>query len=257
MLRVLRLKLAWRARWNLAHCLPDVPSIEREELLQRTLYQRCLSVFDVARQLQQPLSASVGSVKAVHGWSIIEHARAAGHGVVVLVPHFGNWELAGLYLSYRLDNTAILFKSTGDAALDDWIAERRGRAGAEAIAGSHRALKRLLVRLRAGGCVGILPDQRPSRGRGRMVAFFGRPALTMTLACRLLQTTGARAVFAACARRADGRGFELHVHEPEPALYADDLDRSLAALNRGVERIARLDLAQYQWAYHRFPEGDQ
>jgi len=257
LLCVLRLKLARRARWNLAHCLPDSNPAEREGLLRQALYHRCLGLFDAARQLRQPLSVSVGSVKQVHGWRILEEAQAAGRGVVVLVPHFGNWELVGLYLSYRLDNTAILFKSTGDAELDAWITEQRARAGAEVLPGSQRTLKRLLARLRAGACVGILPDQRPSRGRGRMAPFFGHPALTMTLACRLLQATGARAVFAACARRADGCGFDLHLQQPDPGLYAGDLDRSLAVLNRGVEQVARLDLAQYQWAYHRFPGGGE
>jgi len=80
----------------------------------------------------------------------------------------------------------------------------------------------------------------------------------MTLLSRLAERSGATVVFAWCERIGDGPQFALHVEAADPAIASADLPIALTALNAQVERIARRDLAQYQWTYKRFkarPEG--
>jgi len=93
---------------------------------------------------------------------------------------------------------------------------------------------------------------------GGFAPFFGIQALTMTLLSRLAARSGATVVFAWCEQIDDGPGFALHI-EPAAAEIADpDMPVALTALNAQIERIARRDLAQYQWTYKRFkarPEG--
>ena len=90
-----------------------------------------------------------------------------------------------------------------------------------------------------------MPDQEPVESGGRFASFFGLPALTMTLVPRLLRRTGASAVFG-YALREDRGGFTMHFEEASPELADEDLDRALAALNRGVERCVRAAPEQYQ-----------
>jgi len=59
-----------------------------------------------------------------------------------------------------------------------------------------------------GNFVLMLPDQVPQRGIGKFAPFFGEPAYTMTLATKLLQRTGAKAVCGFCKRLPDGK-YEL------------------------------------------------
>jgi KDO2-lipid IV(A) lauroyltransferase len=47
-------------------------------------------------------------------------------------------------------------------------------------------------------------------------------------------------------------GWELHFLPVGEDLYSEDIQTSLAALNRGVEAIAALAPEQYQWEYKRF-----
>jgi Kdo2-lipid IVA lauroyltransferase/acyltransferase len=118
------------------------------------------------------------------------------------------------------------------------------------------AVRQLLKLLKAGGVVGILPDQQPKAGDGEFAPFFGVQALTMTLLPRLAARTDAIVLFAWCERiGVDPRGapvFALHI-EPAPAgLSAPDPGTGVHVLNAAVETIARRDPAQYQWTYKRY-----
>ena len=116
----------------------------------------------------------------------------------------------------------------------------------------HAALQR-------GDIVGILPDQVPKSGgaSGVLAPFFGHPALTMTLISRLVRRHGSVVLFcAAVYDRKLGR-YRVHYFEGEPMTGDASPETAAAALNRGVERLAREFPAHYQWTYRRFqlPDG--
>jgi KDO2-lipid IV(A) lauroyltransferase len=74
----------------------------------------------------------------------------------------------------------------------------------------------------------------------------------MTLLPRLAARSGAVVLFGYCERIDDSTDFRL-CFEPAPdALASGDPAVGVAALNVAVERIARRDLAQYQWTYKRY-----
>ena len=183
---------------------------------------------------------------------------AAGRGVIVLAPHFGNWELLNQWLASRTP-LAILYappeSPVGDAFLQRVRAAHGDPARVTQIRAEAAGARQLFKWLQAGGVVGILPDQQPKQGDGEFAPFFGRPALTMSLAGRLAARTGATVLVAWCERTgedANGPRFALHV-ESAPADVADrDVARSVAAINRAVEHVARRDPTQYQWTYKRF-----
>jgi len=135
------------------------------------------------------------------------------------------------------------------------------RIAAARALGNHQVAPRLverarykLERLQKGGVVGILPDQQPKAGEGEFAPFFGKPALTMTLLGRLAARSGARVLFAWCERLPDTSPprFALHVQAAPEAVGDADPAHAVAALNAGIEAIARRDFAQYQWTYKRY-----
>jgi KDO2-lipid IV(A) lauroyltransferase len=111
---------------------------------------------------------------------------------------------------------------------------------------------RLFTILREGGVVGILPDQTPIREGGEFAPFFGIPALTMTLASKLIQKTGAKPLITYAKRLPDGQGFKIVIREAEAGMSSSDLTLSLAALNQSVEKCIADVPTQYQWEYKRF-----
>jgi KDO2-lipid IV(A) lauroyltransferase len=239
------------SRTNLRLCYPDLAEDERETRGREALVHYTRTVLELGVTWCWPPDRFEALFEPPVGREHLRQARSRGRGVVLLAPHFGAWEMLGLSLSGDLD--ATLYKPSGDAELDRMLRENRERFGARLVPAGRRGLRMLLQCLEAGGAVALLPDQEPRAGDGRFAPFFGVPALTGVLAARLLQRTGARAVFAVCVRE-DGGRYRQHILPADEDIYSEELDTALAAVNRGVEACIGLAPQQYLWAYKRFRE---
>lgn len=190
----------------------------------------------------------------------LEHLRAAmdaGNGVILAAPHWGSWELAGQYIQQVLHCT-VLYKPGRDPVVQALLLEKRRRAGTAVVPANAAGLRVLYKTIKAGGAIGILPDQEPTKGEGKFAPFYGIETLTGVLVTRIAQRTGARVVFVVCARGAGGR-YRLHFLPADDAISSADSRIALTALNEGIERTIELDSPQYLWAYKRFrnrPAGE-
>lgn len=242
---------------NIDLAFPELSRRERQDLARKSLRSTGELVFEMGFIWHRPWDEVRGRILQVRGEAPVLEALAQGRGVVILGPHLGNWEVAGLYLSTWGDALA-LYKPPQMQALEQVVRSARERSGTTLVPTDARGLATLVRTLRRGGITGILPDQLPDAPEaGENSVFMGIPAFTMTFASKLLQRSGAAAFFAV-AERVSG-GFVLHLVAPEPDLYSDDTQTSLAALNRGVEACLRLCPEQYQWEYKRFrtlPRGE-
>lgn len=77
----------------------------------------------------------------------------------------------------------------------------------------------------------------------------------MTLLSKLAQKTGAQVVSAYAKRLPKGKGFEVIIVPADPDIYSNDINLSVAALNRSIEECIKDAPAQYQWEYKRFKIG--
>ncbi|MFZ5635410.1 MAG: lauroyl acyltransferase [Pseudomonadota bacterium] len=237
---------------NLALAYPDLSAAERAAMQRAILRTTARQALETLRLWTRPHAENLRMIRETEGVALFEAAIAAGRGVIVAAPHYGNWELLNQWLAAHTE-LAILYRppdsALGEAFLrivraDD--ARRVTQIRAEAA-----GIRQLFKRLRDGGVVGILPDQQPKKGDGEFAEFFGRPAYTMTLLPRLAERSGATVLFAYCERIGD-LAFALRI-EPAPAEIASgDTMVATSALNAAVERIARRDPAQYQWTYKRY-----
>lgn len=240
------------ARRNLELVYPDMPPARRDALHQAILQSTARQTLETLRFWTQPPARNLRHIARIHGAEHYDAALAAGQGVIVLVPHYGNWELLNQWLVSR-GPFAFVYAPRESAVGNAFLLRARGNAGkVTQVRAEGTAVRHLLKILKAGGSLAILPDQQPKRGDGEFAPFFGIPALTMTLASRLAERTGAALLLAWCERTCPDLRFELHI-EPASARIADpDLGVAAAALNADVERVARRDPAQYQWTYKRF-----
>ncbi len=241
---------------NLALCYPELDEAARERRARAAMHQYACNALEVGVCWYRRRGRFDALFDETVGWAHFEAGLEGGKGLLFLAPHYGAWEMLGLRVSNDL--AATLYKPGSEAQVDAVLIERRERFGARLVPADRRGLRVLMDCVRAGKAVAVLPDQEPTGGDGRFAPFFGVPALTGVLVPRLLQRTGARAVFAACLRTAGGR-YRVHVIPAEEDLYSPDLDTALAALNRGVEAIIALDPDQYLWGYKRFrarPDGE-
>jgi len=198
-----------------------------------------------------PVEKCLGLIREIEGEELLEQYKSGDQGLVILAPHLGNWELVGLFFAshYKM---AALYSPPNHPGFEDYMTRVRSRSGSELVATDRRGIMRLFSILRNGGVVGILPDQTPRREGGEFAPFFGIPAITMTLASKLLHKTGARALVTYAQRLPDGKGFRMVIREADEGIYSKDMTESLTAMNDSVERCIREAPAQYQWEYKRF-----
>ena len=239
---------------NIRLALPSLPPNEQLSLRDRTLREFGATYLEIAYLWQRPAAEVLGLVREVRGGELLD--RSTGKGVIVLSPHLGAWELAGLYLAAQ-GPTTIFYKP--QRLLDDLIRAARGRTGATLAPTTGRGVRLLVQGLERGEYAGILPDQEPKAETGAVFApFFGVPAYTMLLVNRLARRTGARVVFLFAQRLEAGDGFRMHcIQAPEGVSSEDDV-AAATALNQGVEQCVALCPDQYVWPYKRFrkrPEG--
>ena len=243
---------------NLVLTFPAMPVADRERLLRRNLWETGKLLLELGPLWLWRGERVLALVRgAVAGEEALTDTVRRRRGAILLTPHLGAWEMAGLYYSSRHPLT-ILYRPSR-LGLDELSVRGRGRLGGKVVATDARGVRSLLTALRDGEILGILPDQDPGDEGGVFAPFFGISASTMTLVSRLTRNTGAPVFLTWAERLPRGRGFALHLRALPEVTAAGSLEESAAALNRGVEAAVRSLPAQYLWAYKRFktrPPGE-
>ena len=253
---MLNTRAAKVTRINIDLCFPDMPAADRRRLMKESLLATGQTLFETPAVWLGRAGALHRWIAEVHGEAHLLEALEADEGLIVLLPHIGNWELFNYFFQRyadRFGQMTALYQPPKQAILGDLIEKVRQHHGNRMVSTDAAGLRRLYARLQAGGTVVVLPDQVPSRGE--LAAFFGEQAMTDTLIPRLADHTSARIITAAIIRRPDGR-FAVHLDFPG-ALHEGEGEPGRGepaptSINRLVERAVALAPAQYQWEYKRF-----
>jgi KDO2-lipid IV(A) lauroyltransferase len=243
---------------NLALAYPELPLGARRALARRSLVADARLALELPSTLRARPLTLLQRVAGAEAAEQLARAQRSGRGVLLLVPHLGNWELLCLWLQARADAArpfTALFRPLRDPELDRWLRARRERSGARLVPTDPAGLRTLLRVLRSGGMVGVLPDQVPAPGSGIHAPFHGRDALTMTLVRGLVRRCAPEVLAITALRRA--HGYRIHLLPADPAVGDDDPRSAATALNRTLEACIALAPEQYQWGYkrYRWPPG--
>ena len=241
---------------NLALCYPNMPEAERQQLAKQAVLETVRTVFEMPHAWLSPAQIALQKIHQVQGLEYIEQLRSEGNGVIIILPHMGNWEYIGLYLAQRFPCTS-LYKPTKEPEFNAIVRDARSRTGAELVPTNKKGVLAVVKALKAGGITCILPDQIPDDKNSMVFApFFGEQAATMTLIPNLLQRGNIKAVCGFAKRREQG-GFDIVIQPVDEAIYSEDTATAAAAMNRSMEQLVALAPAQYQWEYKRFRLGPQ
>ena len=235
-------------RINLSLCLPDHP--DREALVRESLVESVKNTFEIARFWSKP-EDGLERVVSEQGDGPLREAVANKEPILILAPHLGCWEVLNFWLAREFGLHAM-FAPSGLPELDALVKQGREHFGTTMYPATARGVAGLVRAMRKGALTAILPDQVADRRSGRFAPFFGQPAYTGTLSCKLVKQTNAR-VFMAWARRLPGdEGFEIRVRPADPDIHDEDLDHALRAMNRSIEALILEQPSQYLWSYKRF-----
>lgn len=241
-------------RRNLELAMPELDSGARTKLERAVLRSTGRQMMETMHLWTHSHADNLRLIDGEDGRALFDDALRSGRGLIVSAPHFGNWELLNQWLAAQTP-LAILYKPPESKVGEAFLRRVRADEAPDRITqvrAEGTAIRALFKTLAAGGVVGILPDQQPKAGDGEFAPFFDKQALTMTLLNRLAQRTGATVLHAWCQRASDAPRFRISIERADPEIADEDPKIGVAALNRDIERIARYDLAQYQWTYKRY-----
>ncbi|MEX2488845.1 MAG: lysophospholipid acyltransferase family protein [Pseudomonadales bacterium] len=239
------------ARVNIETCFPELDAEARQHLVKDALIHTGMTLMETPATWLGRYDRINAWINKVDGEEILDQAKARQCGVVVLLPHIGNWELFNVYFSTRGNMTA-LYSPPRQKYLVSIMENIRSSFGNELVPANVKGVATLYRRLSEGKTVVVLPDQVPRNGV--YAPFFGVEALTDTLVSRLLRKTNASVVCVYVRRNDYPNGFDVVYKKPDDDIYSNDLVTSAAAINRVVEACVREAPEQYQWAYKRYKE---
>lgn len=251
-------RYAARLRENLRHALKFMRGADNfseagfQAALRANVNEAGKSVMELPWVWRRPLAEVVSSVKQCTGWEHFISAHALGKGVIIATPHLGCFDLICLYVAARQPMTSM-YRPPRWKFLDTLMHQGRERGQMKLAATDVSGVRQLLKALKRGETLGVLPDQVPGNGEGVWAPFFGRPAYTMTLIGRLIESSGATAVMCYGERLPRGEGYALHF-SPLPI----DTSRPIPQqINAAMETLIRTCPEQYLWSYNRYkiPRG--
>lgn len=241
-----------RTRRNLRWIRKTLSEKDYRQLMHASIREAGKGMLETFVIWFRPQSSVLKLVKACHGWEHVESARARGKGVIFLTPHLGCYEITPIFYAARHPIT-ILFKPPRNRKLAKLVTDGRQRSQITLAPTNLNGVRTLLKTLKRGDAIGILPDQVPEKNEGEWADFFGRPAYTMTLVGKLVESTGATVLLAYGERLKSGHGYAIHI---EP-LYPEESEARVPTtreVNLGIERLVRQRPEQYLWSYGRFKQ---
>ncbi len=245
------------ARTNLRLCYPEKNDKEINQMVHDTLLQNGMTGAEMGVMWGYEPDQLMGLIRHVNDGHLLDDLAAGETGVLIMVPHLGNWEIISTYVASRCQVTAM-YRPAKMKTFSDWMVKRREAVGANMVPTTGEGVKALFRLLSEGRVVGFLPDQEPKRNRGVYAGFMGVPTLTPNLPHQMIQETGARVVFAFAERLPDAQGFDLHFVAADEGQYDPDPVVAATAMNATIARCIETCPDQYQWTYKRFkrqPEG--
>nr|WP_062339820.1 phosphatidylinositol mannoside acyltransferase [Herbidospora sakaeratensis] len=188
-----------------------------------------------------------------HGENLIFDTVASGRGVVIALPHMGNWDAAGIWLVQSGHPFTTVMERLKPEILFERFVAFRTAIGMEVLpltakgGGTAHAFGTLAQRTRAGGVV-CLPADRDLTESGVEVDFFGaRTRMAAGPALLALQTGAALLPVIVYF---DGADWGLDVHPEVPVPDEGTRQEKAAALTQGMAAAFEKGIAEHPDDWH-------
>lgn len=167
-------KSVQRLRSNLSRVKPELSQSELDDLVARSFNSYMRYWCDTFRIQDWSVERIQRSVTLNNGHLLID-AVQTGKGVVVALPHSGNWDHAGAYFcSIGLPLVTVAERLKPEALFQKFLAYRSSM-GFEVLSLDSRSFVTLLKRAREKRLIALVADRDLSRS-GVDVEFFGHPS---------------------------------------------------------------------------------
>lgn len=187
--------------------------------------------------------AEVGDGLEIVGLEHLKKAAVDGGGVVIVLPHLGNWEPAALAGNLAGIEVVAVAEKLGNPRLTEWFTSIRQQFGITIVLAGRGSMRAIEESIGRGAAVSLLCD-RDLKGRGVEVIFFGETTTLPVGPAALAIRTGAPMLIGACYFTPSGHKLVL---EPLPRRASGDegLVEVTQQIAAGLETL--IEAAPEQW----------
>ncbi|MHA3982614.1 lysophospholipid acyltransferase family protein [Acinetobacter venetianus] len=234
---------------NLRIAFPHLSEQEHQRLKKQAIQNEITSYFEFLSIWGASNKKNIQRIHHVSGEHYFHEALAAKKGAVLIVPHFGTWEVMNAWLSQHTQMT-ILYKPVKNPDADRFVRDARSREQANLVPTDESGVRQIFKALKQGGTTAILPDHTPDHG-GEMVNYFGIPLASSSLSAKLIQKTKATALLL-YVKRNDQEGFDMVIEPINPQIYQGTAEDGTLIIHQSLEQLIRRYPEHYHWSYKRF-----
>ena len=177
-----------RLRSNLQRVCPDKDPAAMDQLMQSAVSSYMRYWCDTFRSPDWSKERISSTTTVTREELLTDHMRD-GRGVVVALPHAGNWDHAGAYFCAMGFPLVTVAEKLKPEALFNKFLEYRQNMGMEVLSTDSKAMGTLMQRARDGALIALVADRDLSRS-GVDVSFFGHPSRMPAGAALLAVRTG-------------------------------------------------------------------
>ena len=236
---------------NIQLAYPDLSETAQRQLVSQSIRSQCLTYIEFIKCWGMPPSYSLALLRNINGAHVLTEALANKKGVIVVVPHFGCWELLNAWLNLYTE-PMIMYKPNKNKGINRYLLEAREKFNATLVPTDETGIRAIFKHLKQGGLTVILPDHLPKPSGGIYSNFFGQNTLSMTLVSKLAAKTQCNVIGLSCIRQPNLRYFDVHCQTLADEILSKDLQCSVDTLNIAMQDIIDQAPEQYIWSYKRF-----
>ena len=224
-----------RLRENLARVSPDCDSVALDKLVQSAVDSYMRYWCDTFRIQDWSKERIQSSVVLRNGHLLLEPMKQ-GRGVVIALPHSGNWDHAGAYFCSLGIPLVTVAERLKPEALFQRFLEYRQSMGFEVLALDTRSFATLMKRAREKRLIALVADRDLSRS-GIDVEFFGHPARMPAGPALLAIRTGIPLVVAHVSYTETG--IHIDFNEVDIPTHGEEAERVATVVQRSADLFAR------------------
>ena len=236
---------------NLSMCFPNKTNDWVNTMTKNSLKEYLKSLLEtpyIYRKANKDMNSLIGKV---HSENIIQDAIEEGKGIIFMTPHYGSWELSGLFVASKI-KTYNMYKPLRNNVLNEYVLSGRQSTGSNLVATDNAGVKALLKALKNNHGIGILPDHTPKINQGVMSSFYDIPVNTTTLLYKLGKKHKVPIIYISSERLKSGKGFDIYIGRVDKIFYEKDEVKAADFLNKTLENLINKNVRQYLWSYERF-----
>jgi KDO2-lipid IV(A) lauroyltransferase len=241
---------------NLKLAYGDTKSPAERDLIGRRVMGHMLrTAVDFLRFAELSRDKAASFVEVGNAYSVCKDILQEGKGLIIMTAHLGNWELLAGVICMQGFPGAVIGRRIYYEPYNRWIVGLRNAVKVRTIY-QDESVRQTYKHLKAGGIIGLLPDQDRDSVRGIFVDFFGVPAYTSVAPVKFSMSSAAP-ILPAFMVRIPGNRYKLvlgNLIRPkiEQGNRAASIRKYTEAWMKNFEEVIRQYPDQWGWMHDRW-----